>query len=560
MLRSLQKASVWLIVCILSMQVYAGQTRALGEPDTPVIITGFQVASTKEYIEIYNRSSLDVSLEGWKLAYANTSGSNNKTIALLEGTLGAHEMVVWASSDYIQQYSEPDYQYKMMLYSGLADSGGSITLMKSSPENPQEIALQDKVSWTSSSALASSLILNMSGAKSAKRCTDHTGVYSTRADISSNFDIIDTPSAYKKASVCSDLVIVPEDPVEDSDNEIIELPTEDPVEEITEPDNNGEHAPIVCAGIMISELLPNPAGIDSGLEFIELFNGSENSVDINNCTIELAESERVFNPPQYVMHPGEYRVFYDDYYGFSLPNSSGGKIAVINEYGEEVSSTEYPEDLDDDVAWVIAGSSYSTSYTSTPGLQNIVTTIKPCNEGYVRNLDTNRCQLVKQNIIEPVQCSAGMELNPDTGKCRKVAQPIRYTPCPEGQERNPTTNRCKSLIAVASVVVPCPTGQYRNPETNRCKTTEIVSVLSGCPEGQQRNPETNRCRTIQPIKEIEPQVLDVYSNNSSSRNWTPGIALAAGVFAYSAYEWRDNIRRRIHKIYALFKLKKNKPV
>ena len=127
--------------------------------------------------------------------------------------------------------------------------------------------------------------------------------------------------------------------------------------------------------------------------------------------------------------------------------------------------------------------------------------IKQCGFYQMRDPMTNRCKnmtMVKQGSMTGVsrEVPPGMEINPETGRLRKM--------CVPPQVRNPMTKRCKN--PVSNVVPPdmernpetgrlrkmCVPPQVRNPMTKRCKNP----VSSVVPPDMERNPETGRLRKI----------------------------------------------------------------
>tara|TARA_Y100000022_G_scaffold181324_1_gene173901 strand:- start:2560 stop:3288 length:729 start_codon:yes stop_codon:yes gene_type:complete len=114
--------------------------------------------------------------------------------------------------------------------------------------------------------------------------------------------------------------------------------------------------------------------------------------------------------------------------------------------------------------------------------------IKTCGFYEMRDPVTNRCK--KMNIVKPLKTvPAGMEINPSTGRLRKICVPpnvrnsrgrcvgskLNAVP-PPGMEINPATGRLRKM---------CLPGQYRDPVTLRCKTvkTELQPLVPVIPGG-----------------------------------------------------------------------------
>jgi hypothetical protein len=285
-----------------------------------------------------------------------------------------------------------------------------------------------------------------------------------------------------------------------------------------------------CIGPVLSELLPNPSGPDTGKEFIELHNPTVDPVRLKGCTLRLGEAGTVFELPDEILQPMAYRAFLDSETGLTLPNATPQTVWLLSTEQEE--GVLYGAALGDDVSWARVGTSWLTSLQATPGQPNVLTLPPPveAEEEEVSGFVTS--------------CPDGKERNPSTGRCRNpesISQPL---PCKPGQTRNPETNRCRTVVASADLT-PCKPGQERNLETNRCRSisASVAGTLQPCEEGQERNPETNRCRKI-PAASSLPKVEDVATPASAmtSRFWIGG-ALAVCALGYAIYEWRQDILR-----------------
>jgi hypothetical protein len=115
--------------------------------------------------------------------------------------------------------------------------------------------------------------------------------------------------------------------------------------------------------------------------------------------------------------------------------------------------------------------------------------VKQCGFFQMRDPVTNRCK--NMTMVKPMpmvgvsrEIPFGMEINPETGRLRKM--------CVPPQVRNPVTKRCKN--PVSNVVPP---GMERNPETGRLRKI--------CEVGYYRDPVTGRCRRIR--TELQPLMV-----------------------------------------------------
>jgi hypothetical protein len=513
--------------------------KALAET-SHITINAFKVGSTKEYVELRNTSDEIVSINQWKLTYTNSSGANLRTLALPTGDLAGGGSLIYVSSDYratldasLQEGTLP------LLYSGLADSGGFLHLympVEVSLDYPDGYQLVEKVGWSSSSATPSDVsIINLPSTSYAQRCTDLLGVPARRDNNQTDFSVSSVDPLLTISSLCGDLVVEPpgeEDPPDEED-------PEDPVEIQTS-----------CLGIRINELLPNPSGDDVSLEYIELLNPTDEAIELQGCSVRVGGSTQTYPlTADAVVEPGGYLTISDTTSGITLPNASGARVYLVDMNGVEVSEMNYPGDLDNDQSWALFGTLQQATYEPTPGLENILLELKPCEPGLIRSPDTNRCEKVPKVVTAPITCSTDQYINPDTGRCKKLETASEPAPCREGQERNLETNRCRTTVVLSASLVPCQTGQERNPETNRCRSIVLASSsLTECREGQERNLETNRCRTTVSDAPLIT-VSDVPSEQSPSADWVGVLTVMVLACGYSVYEWRAEIGSKLGKAF-----------
>ena len=307
---------------------------------------------------------------------------------------------------------------------------------------------------------------------------------------------------------------------------------------------------LTCAGAIINEILPNPAGTDTGHEFIELSNPTDDVIPLSSCALQYGDqgstNTKTFAfPSDTELLPHSYRAFYDNETGISLTNSKAGTIWLLAMSDPanpvEISSATYPADLGDDISWMYdAGTAaWVSTYTPTPAAGNIVTATAPCPDSQVRNPDTNRCVTAANTPASTAAAKAATTL----------------TPCAANQTRNPETNRCRNnaTTAASSTPTPCKEGQERNPETNRCRAiASAAATAKACPAGQTRNPDTNRCRKVTAAgtgaNSGINNVHDVASETKTGKNyWLIAIIALAGAITYGVYEWRHEIIMLVRK-------------
>lgn len=254
----------------------------------------------------------------------------------------------------------------------------------------------------------------------------------------------------------------------------------------------------------ITEILANPAGIDTGKEFIELYNPNESSsISLSGyeLVIGMTSVKTYAFPENAVIPPLSYVSFSDKEIGFVL-NNTANKIQLTQK-GENIGNAiEYASPKDDESWSVIDGNWQYTKYL-TPGAPNALSAL-----------------------------STGTSANSKDAK-----------PCADNQIRNPETGRCKLITTPSSSPVPCKSNQERNPETNRCRNIAATNTVTPCKEGQERNVETNRCRNIVKMSKAGHGVeVDLKAGSTLAwYYWVAIVAIVLLVLGYACWEWREEL-------------------
>lgn len=499
-------------------------TSVAAQPSPNLVITqlstGSSTSAYDEVIELYNNSNAPVNITGWSLEYTTANNTSLRTIIELEGLVEASSFIVIASSTVsLPDKQSADYVYETNNKS-IPESGGHIRLLR---PNTVDIVLPkievDRLGWGAAIAAETSAAPALASNRSdvLHRCTFETSFVDTDNNA---LDFRSSQLSLRSLEPLCDPETEPE-PEEPSEEE--DPPAEEP------------EAPYIpnCDGLLFSEFLPNPAGADSGSEFIELYNPTDEDIDLKDCSFELSGTTQQYIFTESVISAKTYAAFSDTVTDITLPNTAGGTVLLVQ--GDvEIGSQSYLGALKDNIAWALIDGAWQQTAQPTPNEPNrlpledetggeVIEEVEPCPEGKYRNPETNRCRNIVSTASSLIACSLG-------------------------QERNPATNRCRAISSAASGLVPCSEDQERNPETNRCRSIlSASSVLSECPEGQERNPSTNRCRRVV-TDTIERQVDPVKQKEPNF-----GIAiggLSAATVGYGAFEYRKdvfNLWRKLRK-------------
>ncbi len=401
-----------------------------------VLITQIRAGSTEspldEFIVIHNNSSVDVDMTGWCL--------QNKSLVLFSCFESIIPNEIWFLPAYSQvtiasavmgSHFEPDsfaavYEPTNQSSGSIVASNDSISLLNS------EGLIVDTFSWASS--LAS------------------TQVWSRLSIDSIYFDT--NSSADWEKELYTGFTVTQFD-------KRMTAPQEPP--EYYEP------TPIPLHPV-ITEILPNAAGSDTGNEFIEIYNlNTESDILLENYQLLVGTSleKTIHFPAGISIKAGEYVTFTNADLPYSLLNSSS-RVALVSIHNAlmvaDIVYTSPPEAE----SWALIDGTWQYTDVLTPGMANsasglvsevanedteteTASTLKPCAANQYRSSETNRCRLIEaSSSTSPALCKADQERNPETGRCRAIASATTQTPCKEGQERNPETNRCRNIKAMTN--------------------------------------------------------------------------------------------------------------
>ncbi len=495
----------------------------------------------KEFVELYNQHTEPLNVHGWKVEYVSASGNTVTTLAALNGVVAGHSSVLIAHAGYYTAIAD--------LYFGdgtdtgkLAKSGGHIQVLDG------QNAIRDLVGWGSAARPLTKAAKYPDAGLSIQRIAGALGFLTNSGDNFSDFSIPGTPDPLGGGYQADPPAVTLPAPV----------PTPTPGDPVS-PAPDGSQ--LTCEGVVISEILVNPAGTDTGKEFIELRNPTDEVIPLAGCSLQTSASAKTYSFADTGLQPGEYRSFSDAETGLTLPNAAGGTVWLLSPTAE-LHVLTYPANLPDDTAWALVDGNWIKTYTPTPDRPNIWTAGEPCPANQERNPETNRCVTTAATSADPgaaaastlTACKPGQTRNPETNRCRAAAAAdTELIPCKAGQTRNPATNRCAAAAtnAASGNLAACKAGQVRNPDTNRCRAIAAASTaVKPCLPGQERNPDTGRCRKSTAASGGLAQVEDVKTppGTGNTRWLIAGLAIIAAI-AYGVYEWRQEVLQKLRRIF-----------
>lgn len=476
--------------------------------------TGGTSSAAQELIVLFNNSQSTVDVSNWCIEYASATGSTKTQIGCLKTAsesvrlmLPSFGFVLASTTEFKVAHPETDTSFTFT--AGLSSIGGHIRLLDSSKQ------VIDVIGYGTATAPETSPSVAPSAGKVIKRIKPDGRYYQ---DTNNNQADFEQGDVYIMGSGLYEQVVEV-----DHCNNIDGVQTAAPDNYSV---NDGQCSQNYQENrlIEITELLPNPAGADTGKEYIEFYNPNDTEISLKDYVLQLGPSyTKQVVLPDINIEPHSYVVLNDIQSGLALTNTSGG-LRLLATNGDIVSEVPLYNQLADDVVWVLLNNEWQVSYLQTPGAPNAVVSQKPCAPGLLRVTPDSICK-------KPVN-----QINPSAS-----------VSCPVGQIRNPETKRCRKL-EVISTAKPCEPGQVRNTITGRCKKA-IEATTKACPTGQEKNPDTGRCRKSITKSSDIAKVKDVSSPfiENSAKWWAAGVA-GSGSVGYAAYEWRLELRRRLEML------------
>lgn len=519
--------------------------------DNNVIIAQLQPGAadgaSREFVSLFNTGDEPVDVTQWCLLY-NTSTVRPGCIIPPDS-----QTSLWLQPDGFATFASPDFMIAnpgfapnaaLVFSPGLADTGGQLTLYNAAK------SIVDQMSWNKKAVTGNIYQHVTAVVPNSQLLTniDSNGWGQTPLTLPPDDGLYEIVSpVYVCPNLGPGLTSIPEGYLVDEFGDCFEdkCPNLSGLQKTMPSDlykNESGECMIVAAPLVLTEVLPNAAGSDTGKEFIEIYNASSSSVSLHNYRLFMgAMYERSFLFPESSdISPHSYIVFSDDDLRLTLPNTTT-KLKLETIDGQLVSEMPAYNNMADDVAWALIDGSWQQTNRSTPGNDNV-----PWHEA---------APGMGGGTPELITCPEGKYRHPETNRCRQISsEDDNLASCKPGQTRNPETNRCRASATTASALLtPCAPGQERNPDTNRCRKIGSNSTsLKPCPTGQERNPDTNRCR--KKSGSLSAQAIDDQeaSEATSSMGWVMIVGALIGFGGYGIWEWRSEIFRFLRTIFPIF--------
>lgn len=496
--------------------------------------------ASNEVVAITNASAASIDITNWCVKRASSgAGATISTLACFTPQT-LHERLVVNAGESLLMASKilSDFIFSP----GMSETGGAVLLLNAT-------AVQvDAVAWGNNSNYAEAnhpAIAPKQGEALVRQLT-MDGQFIDSGDNANDIIVVKQQTIFTRGALTS---------VDDYCLNIDNYQASVPVGMVGDEYGNCASAPMIntCQGARLSEV-----GANLGVQFIEIYNSSDQPINLNGCRLMTNRASANYAFDDLTLAAGQYHEIEVGDTGLTVTKTTTGIVYLLSSDGlVEVDSTTY-KNLAADTSWSLFEGVWRQTYEPTAGRQNSYQQFLNCEDGYVRNIETGRCN--KLVVVEVATCKDDQYRSEETGRCRTIVPVVTLAPCKDGQYRSEETNRCRSLVATASVLKACADDQFRNPDTGRCK--KIASsddvALADCGEGRERNPDTNRCRSVAAvaIPSAAFAVTPIADTGKAFVGWWAlgGVGLLA--VGYGAWEWRREVMLGVRKVGAFFASRK----
>ncbi|MGE5392470.1 MAG: lamin tail domain-containing protein [Candidatus Saccharibacteria bacterium] len=329
-----------------------------------VQITGGKGKTGNDFIELHNPTDQAVSLTNWKLVKRTKTGATDSSLVSWNSTdsaaVPAYGYYLWANGDYLDIPVTPDITRKSTIAEdngiALKDSGGNVI---------------DSVGWGGASNIfvEGAAFVSFDGGKVQSLERKPGGIGGNGQDSNSNSDDFFIQAAPHPRNSLGQEGLIAADPQSEPD-----APVSAPVRQYTQ-------------SLIISEFLPNPEGADTGEEWVELFNPSNEIVELAGWKLDdkpLSEDAVGVTaykfPDTAKLMPGEFLTVDLPEDVFGLSNFGGDTLRLIWPDDTVAAKVVYEGDAPEEQAYARkADGSYAWTLEQTKNTANRIENGLPLN-------------------------------------------------------------------------------------------------------------------------------------------------------------------------------------
>jgi hypothetical protein len=365
----------WIFVFIFLLSVITFPRLVFASTDHLVIsqfqTTGGAGKTGNDFIEIYNPTSTDIDLKGYRLVKRTKVAATDTLIKSWSDSIiiKAHGFYLWANSNYTDISITPDIKTT----GTIADDNG-IALRQGANDTG---ALIDSVGWglASNGFVEGTGLLNLTANQSYER--KPTGETGNNEDTNNNFSDFILQTISHPRNFSSPIVPAVTSGAPSADTE-----TETPSEPSPSPSEGSEGTgpifePVYSPYIQITEIFVNPDGSDDGEEWVEIYNNSNLDVDLKDWQIDDEGTTDEAGASAYkiseslVIKSFTYLAVNIPEKSFALNNTGGDSVRIFWPNGKLQSQVNYLEAVKEDTSYALnADSKYYWTKIVTKGFVN----------------------------------------------------------------------------------------------------------------------------------------------------------------------------------------------
>jgi hypothetical protein len=366
----MQKLFHWSLALAMVLTLMVSPSAASAAVATHVVIsqleTGTSASASQEFIELYNPTDQDVSLNGWTVEYkAATStdmSSNWVKHASLAGVIKSYSFYLVAPKTYLAD-ADADWS------ATLSGSGGNVRLKDGNGSVVDQLGYGNTANAAEAGAPASAPPADQSIERLPGRLDAGNGNGVDTDNNAADFILEPMPEPRFTQSL-------PEPPgAADSD---MMTGSDDVTQPVAAEDDSVDGTPAAqsYAPVDITELLVNPMTplTDANDEFIELFNPTDSPINLAGYTIRAGSKfHSYYVLPSTTLASGAYAAFYSAQTNVSMPNT-GGAVEVLDPSGMVVDVTPAYGAAPDGQAWARFDDGWHWTLQTSPGQPNVLAT------------------------------------------------------------------------------------------------------------------------------------------------------------------------------------------
>lgn len=386
---------------------------ARAEQTNHVVISEIQAGTENgaddEFVELYNPTNQEINLTGWELRKKNSSGNENNLVSSKKfvGTIGAKHFFLIAHENY------KGNMVKDLVYSAnsnnLSYDNNSVILYDSNGQSVDEwawVQLLKGQSLERKAWINDICVSSQSGGEFLGNGCDTGGP--------NDFEIRAIPHPQNSQSAAEPFMSEAgnTDFAAASNNNLNAFSPLPSPASVNQP--NGPE-PEFSDKIIISEILPNPAGADKDGEWIELANIGGNRVNLQGWILEAKTKSGgkgyIFSGDNFI-GPNGYLLVKRSQSNLVLANT-GGEVNLLFPPDKNLSSVFYGA-AKEGQSYALINGVWQWTTDITPGEKNILTQIVPGSAGKTSIAETN-AEAGKENAVSETVSADNASVDVENG-------------------------------------------------------------------------------------------------------------------------------------------------